>query len=72
MSELKITFNLEETPLTDLNRIEKLILLVTIASIWCYKIGIFHHENAGSTSIKTHGRKVQSIFKNGLSYVAGI
>ena len=65
-------FNLEETHLTDINRLEKLILLVTIAFIWCYKIGIFLHENIRSISIKTHGRKAQSIFKNGLSYVARI
>ena len=65
-------FNLEETHLTDINRIEKLLLLVTIAFIWCYKIGIFLHENIRSISIKTHGRKEQSIFKYGLSYVAGV
>ena len=65
-------FNLEETHLTDINRIEKLLLLVTIAFIWCYKIGIFLHENIRSISIKTDGRKVLSIFKYGLSYVASI
>jgi hypothetical protein len=59
-------FNLEETYLTDINRIEKLLLLVTIAFIWYYKIGIFLHENIRSISIKTHGRKAQSIFKYGL------
>ena len=70
---LKTTdFNPDETHLTDINRIEKLILLVTIAFIWCYKIGIFLHENMRSISIKTHGRKEQSIFKYGLSYVASI
>jgi len=56
-------FNLEETHLTDINRIEKLLLLVTIAFIWCYKIGIFLHENIRSISIKTHGRKAQCIFR---------
>ncbi len=65
-------FNLEETHLTDINRLEKLILLMTRSFIWCYNIGIFLHENMRSISIKTHGRKEQSIFKYGLSYVAGI
>ncbi len=65
-------FNHEETHLTDINRLEKLLLLVTIAFIWCYKVRIFLHENIRSISIKTHGRKAQSIFIYGLSYVASI
>jgi hypothetical protein len=63
-------FNLEKTHLQDIQRIEKLLLLVMIAFIWCYKIGIYLHENVCRITIKKHGRKAKSIFKYGLSYVA--
>lgn len=38
-------FNLEDTHVTHLKRIEKLILLVMIAFVWCYKIGDYMDEN---------------------------
>ncbi len=34
-------FNLEDTHLTDIDRIEKLIAIVTIAFCWAYLVGIF-------------------------------
>ncbi len=50
-------------------RIEKLILLVMIAFVWCYKIGIHLHQIKPIT-IKKHGRKAKSIFKYGLNFIA--
>jgi len=38
-------FDIEKTHLEDIERIEKLTLLVMIAFVWCYKTGIFIHEN---------------------------
>ncbi len=63
-------FDIKKTHLSDIERIEKLILLVMIAFVWCYKIGIFIHENIKRIEIKKHGRKAKSIFKYGLSFVA--
>jgi len=38
-------FNLEDTHLTDIERIEKLVALVTIAFCWAYPAGINLHEH---------------------------
>jgi len=63
-------FDIEKTHLQDIDRIEKLILLVMIAFVWCYKTGIYLHQNIKAISIKKHGRKAISIFKYGLAYIA--
>jgi len=65
-------FDMEKTHLQDIVRIEKLTLIVMIAFVWCYKTGIFIHENIKSIEIKKHGRKAISIFKLGLSYIANV
>lgn len=62
-------FDIEKTHLQDIQRIEKLILLVMIAFVWCYKVGIYLHQ-INPIKIKKHGRKAKSIFKNGLSFIA--
>lgn len=65
-------FDIEKTHLQDIDRIRKLLLLVMIAFVWCYKVGIYLHENIKPIKIKKHGRKTKSIFKYGLSFVANI
>ncbi len=62
-------FDIEKTHLSDLKRIEKLILLVMIAFVWSYKIGIYIHLNIKSIEIKKHGRKAKTIFKLGLDFI---
>lgn len=59
-------FNLEDTHLTDLERLSKLISIVAIAFIWAYLAGIDKHENLKPIKIKTHGRRAYSLFKYGL------
>lgn len=63
-------FDIEKTHLSEIERIEKLTLLVMVAFVWCYKVGIFIHENIKPIEVKKHGRKAKSIFKYGLSYIA--
>jgi hypothetical protein len=65
-------FDLEKTHPDDIERIEKLTLIVMIAFVWCYKTGIFIHENIKKIEIKKHGRKAKSIFKCGLSFIASV
>ena len=65
-------FDIEKTHLQNIERIEKLTLIVMIAFVWCYKTGIFIHENIKRIEIKKHGRKAKSIFKCGLSYIANV
>ena len=59
-------FNIEDTHVSDLKRLEKLFLLTIIAFVWCYKIGDFIDENIQKITIKKHGRRAISVFKYGL------
>jgi len=63
-------FDIEKTHLKELDRIEKLLLLIMIAFVWCYKTGIFLHQNQKAIQIKKHGRKAITIFKYGLDYIS--
>jgi hypothetical protein len=63
-------FDIQKTHLTDIDRIEKLVLLIMIAFVWCYKIGIYLHQQVKEITIKKHGRKAISIFKYGLQFLA--
>lgn len=64
-------FDIEKTHLNDIDRIEKLVLLIMIAFLWCYKVGIYLHS-IKPIIIKKHGRKAKSIFKYGLDCIAQI
>lgn len=63
-------FNIEDTHVTALDRLEKLILLTMIAFVWCYKIGDHIDRKIKPVKIKTHGRRAVSIFKYGLDYLS--
>lgn len=63
-------FNLEDTHLSDLDRISRLLSLLCIAFIWAYLTGIHRHENIKPITIKKHGRKAYSFFKYGLIFIA--
>ncbi len=65
-------FNLEDTHVTHLDRLEKLILLVMVAFVWCYKIGDYIDQNIKPITIKKHGNRAVSVFKYGLDYIARI
>jgi hypothetical protein len=65
-------FDIEATHLTDLARLEKLVLLVMVAFVWCYKVGIYLHRNVRPITVKKHGRKAKSIFKYGLDHVSNV
>lgn len=63
-------FNIEDTHVTELERLERLFLLTMIAFVWCYKIGDFIDENIEKIQIKKHGRRAVSVFKYGLDYLS--
>ena len=65
-------FNIEDTHLTDIERIEKLFALVTVAYAWAYVVGDYLHRYVKPIHIKKHGKKAKSIFKHGLSYVSSV
>lgn len=63
-------FNIEDTHVTDLKRLEKLFSLTMIAFVWCYKIGDYLDECIQKIIIKKHGRRAVSVFKYGLDYLS--
>ena len=65
-------FNIEDTHLTDIDRIEKLFALVIVAFTRAYIVGIYVHLNIREIKIKRHGRKQKSLFKQGLTVIANI
>jgi transposase len=65
-------FDIENTHLQDLERIEKLLCLVMIAFVWCYKVGDYLDRNVTSIKIKKHGHKAKSVLKYGLEYISNI
>ena len=62
-------FNMEDTHLRGIDRIDKLIAVVSIAFTWAYKAGIYVHQNIKPIVIKKHGRKAHSFFKYGLKFI---
>jgi hypothetical protein len=63
-------FNLESTHLTDYDRLDKLLMLVALAFVWAYKVGIYQHKNIKQLKIKKHGRLEKSFFAYGLETLA--
>jgi transposase len=63
-------FNIEDTHLADIQRIEKLFSIVMIAFAWAYVVGVFASENIKTIRILKHGRKSKSLFKHGLEIIA--
>jgi hypothetical protein len=63
-------FNVEDTHLKDINRIDKLVAVVSIAFTWAYKAGIYVHQHLKQIVIKKHKRKAHSFFKYGLKFIA--
>ncbi len=64
-------FNIEETHLTNIERLEKLLALIMIVFIYVYKVGA-HEKTKKLIKIKKQGRKAIRIFKHGLNITAMI
>ena len=65
-------FNIEDTHLTDIDRIEKLVALITIAFCWAYLVGIYIREHIKPIRILNNGRMAKSFFKYGLTFIASV
>jgi hypothetical protein len=61
-------FRFEETHLTEGDRINKLLALLTLATVWAFKVGAWLHEQK-PLKIKKHGRLAKSIFRYGLDFL---
>ena len=64
-------FNFEDTHITKPERIEKLLVLLTIAFCWAHKTDEWKHEQK-PIEIKNHGRKAVSYFRYGLDVIRDI
>jgi len=65
-------FNIEDTHLKDVDRIEKLFFVVMVAFAWAYIVGVFVDENLKPIRILKHGRRAKSFFKYGLEIIAAV
>ncbi|WP_227625979.1 transposase [Geofilum rubicundum] len=61
-----IGFNMEDTHLTDLNRLSTLVAIIAIAFVWAYLVGIDKHKNINSIKLKKHGRRHIAFLNMGL------
>ena len=64
-------FNFEDTHLTKLDRISKLLGLLTLALCWCLLVGEWEHMQK-PIAIKKHGRRAKSLFRYGLDRLRNI
>jgi hypothetical protein len=61
-------FDLEDTHLKDLERLSKLVALLTLAMCWAIRTGQWFAQQK-AIPIKKHGRKAKSIFRVGCDYI---
>lgn len=61
-------FNFEDTHMTDLEKVRKLIVLVSIVYLWCVMVGLWY-ERTIPIRITNFGRKRISIFRYGFNYL---
>lgn len=62
-------FNLKDTHVKHLDRIERLLSVTILAFVWCYNLGDFVHEHIKPIKMKTHGRRAVSVFVYGLLFI---
>src|SRR4029077_2410673 len=61
-------FRIEDTHMTEIGKIEKLIFILTMAFCWAYKTGEMQASRV-PILVKKHGRKAKSIFRTGLNLI---
>ena len=62
-------FNFEDTHMKDLEKIKKLIVMVSIVYTWCALIGLWYNATVPIKLMVTLGRKRKSIFRYGFDYL---
>ena len=59
-------FNFEDTHITDMARINRIVAVLSLAFVWALKVGQWCHDNIKKLKIKKHGRLERSLFRYGL------
>lgn len=62
-------FHFEDTHMTELERIKKLLVLLAIAFCWAHKTGEWRHTELAPIKLKKHDRPSVSLFRYGLDYI---
>ena len=62
-------FNLEETHLRDLKRIQKLIAMVSIAYALCVTLGIYVNQKVKKIKVNVDNYKINSFFRIGMNMI---
>lgn len=61
-------FNLEQTHVTDSDKLARLLILLAIAVLWAFSAGLWLHQQM-PIPLKKHGRRALSIFRLGLDFL---
>jgi hypothetical protein len=61
-------FRMEDTHITDPDKIEKIVFVLAIAFCWAYRMGDIQ-DQIRAIEVKTHGRKARSLFREGLNLI---
>jgi transposase len=61
-------FRMEDTHITDPDKIEKVVFVLAIAFCWAYRMGDIQDQTR-PIEVKTHGRKARSLFREGLNLI---
>jgi hypothetical protein len=64
-------FRMEDTHMTDGDKIEKLVFILALAFCWAYQTGEVQTRQV-AIAVKKHGRKAKSVFRLGLSLIRSI
>ena len=64
-------FNLEDTHITDPDRIARLMGAMAVSFAWSYKIGDYIDEES-HIKVKSHGRRLRSVFKTGFRFLINL
>ena len=62
-------FNLEDTHLSKLEKLKKLVALVSIAYAFAANMGLHHHKRIEPIPIKNHGYKANSFSRKGINLI---
>jgi len=61
-------FRMEDTHITDPDKMEKMIFVLAIAFCWAYRIGDLE-DRKHPIKIKAHGRRARSLFREGMNLI---
>lgn len=65
-------FNIEDAPLRDIERIERLTAMVCPVLVWAYRVGEHKDLNVRAIRVLEHGRKEKTLVKYGLEEIANV